>query len=248
MARWIIWLLLALPLSASSESLVIFGAQDYPGICYLKDGRPQGIFPEILAGVAKYSGDDYNLRLLPWARAQVMAQTGNGGIAHFSQTKERLALFDFSDPVYVDDVLLVTLKGKVFPYVQPSDLKGRRLGVMTSASYGQQVDSMIRAGEIPVDLDYGIASRLRKLLAGRVDVAVVEGSEGYIDEILAANSDLKMNAAKFVILPVPLVHDRLYLAFAKSMNRKDALERFNAGLAKFKKTPGYKAIVAKSEH
>jgi polar amino acid transport system substrate-binding protein len=241
----IIWLLLACPLLVQAESIVVFGAQDYPGVCYLKDGKPQGIFPEILAGVAKYSGDDYKLRLLPWARAQAMAQGGKGGIAHFSMNNERLAVFDFSDPVYVDDIILVAIKGKQFLYAQPGDLKGRRLGVMASASYGQQVDSMMHAGDVTVDLDYGVVSRLRKLLAGRIDVAVVEGTEGNIDDVLAADGELKMNAAKFVILPVPLVHDPLYLAFAKSMNRQDALERFNAGLARFKKTPSYKALVRK---
>jgi len=241
--RWIALLLLFFSVFARSESIVVFGAEDYPVICFMKDGRPQGVFPTVLAGVSKFSGDTYDVQLLPWPRAQAMALLGNGAVAHFSKTTEREAEYDFSDPVVGDDIDLVVLKGKEFSYKEPRDLKGKRVGAKFGASFGQQVDGLMQTGAITVDRDYGIASRLRKLLAGRVDVAIVEGSGGDINALTGADRDLIENRARFAFLPVPLVHDPLYLAFAKSMNRKDALERFNAGLAKFKKTAGYRKLI-----
>jgi polar amino acid transport system substrate-binding protein len=225
-----------------AETIVVFGAMDYPGICFLKDGKPQGIFPAILAGVSKFSGDTYELHLYPWRRAQALALAGEGGIAHFSSTNERRAHFDFSDPVYGDDIDLVVLKGREFSYEEPLNLKGRRVGAMAGASFGQQIDQMMESGEIKVDRDYGVVGRLHKLLVGRIDVAVVEGSGGDIDDLVGSDEELRQNKAKFAFLPGKLVHDPLYLAFAKTANRKDVLSRFNAGLAKFKKTPAYRRL------
>ena len=68
-----------------------------------------------------------------------------------------------------------------------------------------------------------------------VDGLIVEGAESNIDKIVASDSELIRNRSRLVFLPVPLVHDPLHLAFAKSMHKKDVLERFNEALKKFKK-------------
>jgi len=225
------------------ETVDIFGAQDYPVICFLQDGQPQGVFPHILEGVSKFSGDTYVLQLFPWKRAQSYAEAGKGGIAHFSKTVEREERFDYSNLAYGDRIQLVVLKGNEFSYKDFVDLKGKRIGIKFGASFGQKVDVFLASSDVHVQSDPGVSSRLKKLLSKRIDVAVVEGVDGDIEKLIGQDPELLPNKAQFVFLPVSLVDDGLYLAFAKSMNRKDTLDRFNKGLEKFKKTDAYKRLV-----
>jgi len=226
------------------EAIEVFGADDYPGICFLQDGKPQGLFPHILAGVSKLSGDTYDLKLFPWKRAQSYAEAGKGGIAHFSKTAEREVQFDYSSRVYGDRIQLVVLKGDLFEFKDLQDLKGKRIGVKFGASFGQRVDAFFASTQATIDRDPGIQSRLKKLLRNRIDVAVVEGADGQLEKLIGQDAELKLKKDQFVLLPMPLVDDALYLAFAKSMNRKDALDRFNKGLDKYKKTDAYRKLVA----
>ncbi len=230
--------------NAWCETIDIFGAEDYPGICFLKDGRPQGVFPRILEGVSRFSGDTYALQLFPWKRAQLHAETGKGGIAHFSKTEEREALFDYSHVVYGDRIELVVLKGKEFPFKQFQDLKGKRVGAKFGASFGQKVDAFFASNALELQRDPGVSNRLSKLLRNRIDVAIVEGADSQIEKLIGHDPELMRAKDQFVILPVPLVDDALYLAFAKSMHRKDTLDRFNKGLDKFKGTDAYRSLMA----
>jgi ABC-type amino acid transport substrate-binding protein len=221
----------------------VFGAEDYPGVSFLQDGKPSGLFPHILAGVSKYSGDTYDLQLLPWKRAQNHATQGKGAIAHFSKTREREEQFDFSNLVYGDRIQLVVLKGKEFPFKELQDLKGKRIGAKLGASFGQKADTYLSTDVVEVQRDPGVNSRLNKLLLHRIDVAIVEGADGDIEKLIANDAALMQSKEKFVFLPEPLADDALYLAFAKGMNRKDALDRFNMGLVKFKKSDSYKKLL-----
>lgn len=245
MYRWLasFVLLVSMACPARSEVIEVFGADDYPGICFLQDGQAAGVFPQILKGVSKFSGDTYDLKLLSWKRAQSYAAMGKGGVAHFSKTVEREKQFDYSNPVYGDRIQLLVLKGREFPYQKFQDLKGKRIGAKFGASYGQKVDSFFASKEVEIEYDSGINSRLNKLLRNRIDVAIVEGADGNIEKIIGHDAELMQSREQFQFLSVPLEDDALYLAFSKSMNRKDALDRFNAGLEKFRATDAYRQLV-----
>lgn len=50
-----------------------------------------------------------------------------------------------------------------------------------------------------------------------------------------------------MILPTPLTRDTLHLAFAKSMNKRDALDRFDAALEKLRKSGELKKMMAEKQ-
>jgi polar amino acid transport system substrate-binding protein len=228
---------------AWAEDVDVFAAEDYPKVSFLKDGKPAGVFPEVLAAVSPYSGDRYVLHLMPWKRAQAMAARGLGGVAHFSWTQERAAVFDYSDPVLGDEIQLVVVKGQEFVYRSPADLRGKRVGAKLGASFGQQIDEQFSQGSFSVDRDLSAGSRLRKLLRGRIDVAVIEGIHGDLRPLARAEAMNDGDLAQLVVLVQPLVNDQLHLAFAKSGNWQAVLQRFNHGLAQLKNTDAYQAIL-----
>jgi ABC-type amino acid transport substrate-binding protein len=230
-------------MNANAENLVIYGDNSYPPIIYLDHDQTAGILPAIFARLEKDTGDTYELRLLPWKRALKNAQNSYGGITNISRNKAREKLYDFSQPIYDDDISLVVLKGHEFDFKSLKDLQGKKLGGLSGASYGEDVDQAISNGELDVERENGEQSRLLKLLAGRIDVAIIGNGIAGLEVILASDPRLKASRSQFVLLPKPLVRDPLYLAFSKAMNMKPALERFNKALLALKHTDEYQQLI-----
>jgi polar amino acid transport system substrate-binding protein len=228
------------------EKVLVYGDDANLPMMYLENGKAKGILPDVFACISKNTGDKYELILVPWQRALQEAMHSKGGITNFSFTKERAIIYDFSEPIYNDDLHLVVLKGHEFNFKNIGDLKGKMVGGLAGASFGDKVDQAIANGVIVIDRDPHQLSRIRKLLRGRIDVAIINLAA--FELLFTSNSELGADRSKFVVLPNPLVRDPLYLAFLKSMNMKPILARFNNALNSFKKTHTYKQIALGQEN
>lgn len=242
-STWVGLSLALAALQASAENLVVFGDEAYAPVIYLDQGKPAGILPALFSRLAQDTGDTYALTLLPWKRAVNESMMGHGAITNISFTQERALLYDFSDPIYNDDIRLVVLKGKEFPFAGLADLKGKTVGGAHGASYGDVVDKAIADGVFKVERDPNQVLRMRKLLMGRMDVAIIGNGTAGFEQLLTSDPELAANRSRFAVLPHPLTRDPLHLAFVKTMGMKPALERFNKALAKLKKTPEYRKLV-----
>lgn len=229
-------------LSMHAETLVVNGDEAYPPVVYLTEGKAAGILPAILKRAEPLTGDTYQVQLAPWKRAYETALRGEGGVIGVSFTAERAKLFDFSKPIYDDDIQIVVIKGREFPYAKVDDLKGKVVGGVIGASYGEPVDKAIEAKLFTVERDIGQVNRLRKLLAGRLDAAFIGNGHAGFDAIVNSHEELRANRDKFVILPVPLARDPLHLAFSKAQNKVEALARFDAAVEKLRKSGELKKI------
>ena len=129
-----------------AETLVVLGDDAYSPVVYTDQGKPAGILPTILTRISALTGDDYKVQLSPWKRAYALALRAEGGVVGVSYNSERAKLFDFSKPIYDDDIQIVTLKDKTFPYNKLDDLKGKVIGGVNGASYGDVVDKAVTAG------------------------------------------------------------------------------------------------------
>jgi polar amino acid transport system substrate-binding protein len=248
MSRFITHALFALVLAyvtpiAHAETLVIYGDEAYPPVIHLRDGKAAGILPAVLSRLQALTGDTYELRLTPWKRAYEMASLGQGGVIGVSLTQERSKLFDFSKPIYNDDIQIVTIKKQAFDFQRLEDLKGKTIGGIHGASYGDAVDKAIAGGLFTVDRDVGQVGRLRKLLAGRLDAAFIGNGAAGFEAVIESSDELRADRDKLLVLPVPLAKDPLHLAFAKSMGKQPALKRFNTALDKLAKSGELKSII-----
>lgn len=244
-------MLLALGAStAHTETLLIYGDDSYPPVVYSTNGKPTGILVDILRQVSARTGDTYEVRLFPWKRAYEHARAGHAAVVGVSKTAERLTQFDFSDAIYFDDIQIVVKKGHEFPFTELSDLKGKTVGGVLGASYGDVVDAAIKDGLFKMDQDTGQKGRLHKVLLDRVDAAFIgNGTEGF-DMVVRSDPELQARRGELVVLTTPLTRDPLHLAAAKSMGKKALIERFNAGLREvlkgsIAKLPGKDAKVKK---
>ncbi|GAA5175639.1 hypothetical protein GCM10025771_08340 [Niveibacterium umoris] len=223
-------LLLAGLAHGADDALVVFGDDNYPPIIWAENGEPRGELPRILSEVEALLGKRFTLQQSPWRRAYESALAGKGGVIGVSLTSERQKLFDFSDPIYDDNINVIVLRGHEFAFRALEDLNGKKLGGQLGASYGEAFDTALQNRSLVVDRDTSQIQRLRKLLAGRIDAALIGNGHAGLDATIAADPELLRNRDRFVALERPLAIDRLYLAFPKSMQAGELLQQFNAAL------------------
>lgn len=228
---------------SAAEEVVIFGDNNYQPVIFSDaQGHSAGILPQLLRQFARDSGAAITIKLYPWKRAYFSAEKGLGGVIGLSRTNQRMAIFDYSAPIYDDSISVIVIKGHAFPFNALADLAGKKIGVQSGASYGSEVDAAIKAGDLTVEADQSHTSRLKKLLHGRIDAAFIGNGERGLQNLLDSDEQLAANREQFVILPRPLTNDLLYLGFAKSMHMQAFLQRFNTWLAEAQKNRSIEGI------
>ncbi|AMK10663.1 substrate-binding periplasmic protein [Pseudodesulfovibrio indicus] len=237
-------LLLAVAPAWAAEPVVIFGNHATPPKSWMENGTPRGILVDILHEIEARTGISFDIRLMPWKRAYMLAQAGNGGLIGLSKTKERLTIFDYSGAMYYDEIRLVVLKGNEFPYKTVSDLKGKVVGVTRGASYGDDFDSAKGRVFTPSE-DTGPLCRLRMLLVKRIQVALIGPGEASVRHTIENDTDLRKHRDEFSILPAPFNHDPNYIGFEKGMRMGDTLREIDKALADMWKDGTIQAIEAR---
>lgn len=229
--RTLLGLVLALVcVPAFTESLQVFGDEAYAPVIWNDQGTPRGILPAVLRRIEDLTGDRFPLTLAPWRRAYVSGESGLGGVIGLSSTDERRKIFDYSRPIYHDDIQIIVRKGQDFPFRSLADLRGKTFGGVLGASYGQTVDEAIKSGLFTVDRDGGQVSRMKKLLAGRLDGAFIGNGQLGLILVMAGDPVLAAASNDIVALPRPLVDDPLSLGVPKSLRAGALLDRFDRAL------------------
>ncbi|NHQ86548.1 amino acid ABC transporter substrate-binding protein [Iodobacter sp. HSC-16F04] len=225
-------LMLLLPFYVCAGEPLIYADDSYFPVIYKdKEGQSAGILYQLLLHHAKITGTKLEIEHTSWRRAYEFATQGRGGVIGLSKTSARLSLFDYSDPIFDDNINIVVKKGREFPFSKIEDLKGKVVGIHLGASYGEAFDQAAATKMLSADTSAVPAVRLKKLLYGRIDCALVGSGQLGLDSIVDADPELKANKAQFVILKHPLVKDTLYLGFAKNMNMLKYLQLFNQSIA-----------------
>lgn len=211
-----------------AEEIVILGnGYKIPKI-YLEEGEPRGILIDIADYVDQQMEEyTFKFQLYPWPRAYQGALRERGGIIGLSKTRERLAVFDYSDPVFYDDVIIVVKRGREFSFNTITDLENKVVGIGRGGSFGDDFEQGKRAGLFIVEEDNGPISRLRKVLAGRLDCALLSPGISSFYQLAAQDDILSKRIDDFVILPKPFKRDPNFLGFKKSLKMQPFLQEFN---------------------
>jgi len=209
------------------QSITLVGNSRKPPIYWLENGRPQGILVDMLGWISEQSGYRFNIELYPWARAYQLAVAGSAGVVGISMTDKRLSLFDYSEPLFYDEMMLVVLKGKEFPFAVMDDLRGKRVAATRGGLYGAAYEKAIDNVLFDVVEINSLAQGLRMVRDGRVDVVLVGHGVLGLQFIIRADSSLASLPNQFSVLPTPLARDPNYIAFAKSMGKQSLIKDLN---------------------
>ena len=175
----------------------------------------------VLAYIERELGISFEIRRYPWNRVISNARAGEGVVFGLSKTQDRQKVFRFSEPVFASYVWLVTLRESSFAFADMRDLKGKTIGVVRGASYGDEFDEQ-RNKLFRIEEDVSSdAVRLKKLLNKRMDVMLVgdrrplaEEVENRLNRILHEQiNDVAIPETTHVsVLRKPLLTDELHFA------------------------------------
>ncbi len=156
-------------LSAYAEKIHVVTEYLTPYQMLDDSGKLTGLSTEILEALIAITGDEYEVQVLPWARAYLRAlDTPNTLIYSISRTPHREPLFHWIGGIRTDKIHLWGLRGKFSkPISDVNQLKNHAIALVRS-SYAEQYlrDSMF-TNIYPV---VSFEQSLKMLYRGRIDL------------------------------------------------------------------------------
>lgn len=220
----ILLLVVLLGQTAQAQVFRVFGAHDGHPKYFEQDGEAKGIVVDISKHCLNQMRVPHQIQLLPWKRAYTMAERSEGGVIGLSISDERLALFDFSEPIFTEHIVLVVHKGREFPYKNITDLKDKLIGATIGTSYGTAYDEAVANGTLTMVGFNDTRSGLGMLQRERID-AILLGSS--VDIRRLAQSWPGLQPDVFTTLPMPFKSDSKHMGIAKTLKMGWFLEQFN---------------------
>ena len=194
------------------------------------NGDAEGIQIEILEEVSKRTGIKFTYTFAPWNRVFAQSEAGRGAIIGFSKNRAREKLWDYSDPLYFDELTFVTLKQKRFEFKNLESLRGMRIAIKRGASYGDDFEAAIKNGIFTVIETVNRAGQIQMLTRDRVDAVLLSPGKIALEGLIAENKWLQAHREDFALVKPPYKLDPNYLGIPKSLHKSYLLGPINAAL------------------
>ncbi len=174
----------------------------------------------------------YELRVvfLPWKRAVMTTRVDPRFSGYFPEYHdERVGdEFYFSDRMGNGPLGFIELRDRPIRWETLQDLRKYRIGVVNGYVNEKEFDGMVRAGEFHVDPVVDDRINLRKLLAGRIDTAVMDPL--VLRYLLGSGEDFRGQVGKVQLNDKLLDIKGFHLCFRKTEYGKHMCDLFNEGL------------------
>lgn len=224
----VFWLVAPTPNAYAGETVAITTLEWPP---YTGQALPRnGATSDVVARAFDKAGVAVNLQVLPWKRAISTAKNGDP-VAYFpgyhcSHTDGFVA----SDPIGNGPLGLVERKEKPYQWQSVGDLATQkvRIGTVLGYSNTKEFDQRVQSGELSVVPAKNDVTNLRKLMRGRIDMAVID--KLVLSYLLASDPTLKSGADSLQFNETPLEMKVLHLCFVDSEKGRALRDRFNEGL------------------
>lgn len=183
-----------------------------PGTFLDAQGRPTGLFVDVLREVADREGWELQFRLVPWAQTLELARKGEVDlITTVARNPEREAFLDFgAEPAYTMWTLLYVAKGSHLEDV--TALRGRTVALMRGDRNGQQFVAFCQRIDLPCTFQEvgSFDEVLAAVAGGKADAGVTSSLYGYWHE------------GRFAVHRTPVVLNPFPVHFAGPKGRSQA--------------------------
>jgi polar amino acid transport system substrate-binding protein len=220
--------------TCAEEILVATG--EYPP--YTEEAaRGGGVVNTIVTEAFRRKGVTVKYSFMPWKRS--MEETRRGAFAASSfwfKNAEREKEFVFSNSfISAREVFFYRKAAPINGWNKLSDLSEKRIGLTRGYTYTTELWDLVNSQKLQGDEATTDEQGLHKLLAGRVDLMVVDELVGW--RLLADPNLFARGASSLVaVLPKAFSEAKGYLLFPKNGNDTAALlQKFNAGLGEMQK-------------
>ena len=230
--------LLCLTMShAHAQDLMIAVDNANPPFMYNDGGKAAGLYPEMLTAIFSKMNVPVKVTAYPWKRVLKMGKDGDAGIGGIYKNPERLKIFDYSEPIFSERLVLFMNKDKAFDYSGVKDLSGKKVGILLGWSYGTDFDEAKKQRAFTAEEGKSDEANFKKLTQGWLDGVVAIELAG---QKLIAQKGLQ---DKIVMAETPVAINDTYLIFGKNLDKKSLLTQFNTALAGMKADGSYDEII-----
>ncbi|MFP4030391.1 MAG: substrate-binding periplasmic protein [Desulfococcaceae bacterium] len=218
------------------------GTDEWPPYEYTgPDGTVTGFSTDVVRAVMDELGMAYGeIQVLPWARAEAMAFSGELDVLFSaSHSDRRLEHCYFPDEPLIEspNVLFIRAEDKDrLRFDALADLRGHTVGIVRDYAYTPEFLDFVKA-----NVDHSVAlddaSNFKLLSRGRVDYIPADLGNGLamIDQMGLAGK----------IIPLrnhPIKTSGIYAMFSKKTVKPPTVRQFSKALAEFRKTPEYQRL------
>jgi len=219
--------------TAPQEPVRVNVDESNPPFMFGREGRARGVYPALMTAAFQEMHVELRIEPKPWRRALQELDAAQAGVGGIYKNSERLAKYDFSDAMYVERINVYVPAARYFSYTRLADLEGKRVGVIRGWSYGDDFDRARSSGHLLAEDVESDEQNFRKLAFGRLDALLAIDEAGAVR--LKQHADIRLAGT--------MAENPTFLAFHKSAHQAALLERFNAALAKLKKSGRLDSIV-----
>jgi polar amino acid transport system substrate-binding protein len=223
LARIGLLLVLASTFVAAQEAVRIEVDDGNPPFMYARGGKAAGLYPALLRAVFDTMHVPLALDAKPWRRALTELDAGTVGVGGIYKTEERARKYDYSEPLFVEQIVVCDNRRKPVGFKALPDLYGKRIGLLNGWSYGDTFDQVRKAGRLIGEEVRTDALNFAKLQLGRLDAVLI------IKEAAAVLLE-DGNYPEVQCAAEPLVQNPTYLAFHKNAHRQELLQAFDKAL------------------
>lgn len=170
----------------------------------------------------------WDLRPLPWPRAQAFAEQGQGLIFGLSRTPERERRFVFSQPAV--EVMSWALVREGEEAALRDGFAERTLCMGRGSAYPATFAARGIAVGQWLESDQGDPASLRMLQAGRCDAAVITAAGRDADSVARRLQGLGLNLSGLMLLQRPLMGSPLHFATGQRSRWRPQLQALDAAL------------------
>jgi polar amino acid transport system substrate-binding protein len=220
-----IMLFLAFP-CAAGEKIVLASLEwpPYAGESLVGNGASSMIVREAFRAV----GLDLEIRFYPWNRLLHEMANDPSIQGYFPEYAGREELYNYSNSIGKSPIGFAKRTSTNVSWNTYEDLQNYRIGVVSGYINTKRFDEMVTAGEVRINTTGFDRLNLRKVLQGRVEMAVVDMN--VFRFFVRTDPILYPNRTEIEMDPHLMDISTLYVCFPKTENGKRLQSLFNKGL------------------
>jgi len=228
-----LWMLFCIYFSSRSlaaDPVVLLASLEWPP--YVSEPLPgQGIISQRVRMALAREGYQLQIRFLPWKRAVAMVQhsTSYAGVFPEYASPQREREFYCSDPIsqaplaFIQDARLPAID-----WLRLADLADYRIGTVAGYMNTPEFDALVARKTLVIDEAQNDIANLKKLLRGRIDLAVIDPA--VYDYLLRNDAELKALSWRLRLVSRPLGQMQLVACFRRDAKGELVRNALNRGL------------------
>lgn len=233
--------LLTLPGGAGAEPLYLVTAA-FPPYAFMENGQQQGITVDLVREACARLREDCRIDFVPFSRGIEMLKTGKAdGMFPYSRTPDRLDYAQYPATALVSDysALFVRADSTITFDGDFSRLASFHFGVTRGTFQGEAFAQAAERYQLRIEDVSDQEQNIRKLLAGRIDIAVGRGV------VIEYSAQQMRKTAEIRMLKPVINRGELFVAFSKQRDFQPLMNRLDQVLQAMRHDGTYERILAR---